>query len=96
MVIEEKFDKKTIEQIDTEIKRCVKGANKIENGNYILAMLLKDIKEGKVTNILEVAEWCFEKIKVGREVDYVLTKLEKNDMMDLSKEKEKTNEENRI
>lgn len=92
MVVEEKFDKKTIEQIDVEIKRCIKGANKIENGNYILAMLLKDIKEGKVTNILEVAEWCFEKIKVGREVNYVLTKLEKNDMMDLSKEKEKTNE----
>ena len=88
MIVEEKFDKKTIEQIDAEIKRCVKGANKIENGNYILAMLLKDIKEGKVTNILEVAEWCFEKIKVGREVDYVLTKLENNDMMDLSKEKE--------
>ena len=92
MIVEEKFDKKTIEQIDAEIKRCIKGANKIENGNYILAMLLKDIKEGKVTNILEVAEWCFEKIKVGREVNYVLTKLEKNDMMDLSKEKEKTNE----
>ena len=92
MIVEEKFDKKTIEQINAEIKRCIKGANKIENGNYILAMLLKDIKEGKVTNILEVAEWCFEKIKVGREVNYVLTKLEKNDMMDLSKEKEKTNE----
>jgi hypothetical protein len=92
MVIEEKFDKKTIEQIDAEIKRCVKGANKIENGNYILAMLLKDIKEGKVKNIVEVAEWCFEKINIGREVDYVLTKLEKNDIMDLSKEKEKTNE----
>lgn len=92
MVVEEKFDKKTIEQIDAEIKRCIKGANKIENGNYILAMLLKDIKEGKVTNILEVAEWCFEKIKVGREVNYVLTKLENNDMMDLSKEKEKINE----
>jgi hypothetical protein len=92
MIVEEKFDKKTIEQIDAEIKRCIKGANKIENGNYILAMLLKDIKEGKVTNILEVAEWCFEKIKVGREVNYVLTKLENHDMMDLSKEKEKTNE----
>ena len=92
MIVEEKFDKKTIEQIDAEIKRCVKGANKIENGNYILAMLLKDIKEGKVTNILEVAEWCFEKIKVGRETEYLLTKLKKDDMMDLSKEKEKINE----
>ena len=81
MVIEEKFDKKTIEQIDREIKSCVKGANKIENGNYILAMLLKDIREGKVTNILEVAEWCFEKIKIGKEVDYVLTKLEKDGKM---------------
>lgn len=92
MIVEEKFDKKTIEQIDAEIKRCVKGANKIENGNYILAMLLKDIKEGKVTNILEVAKWCFEKIKIGREADYLLTKAENNDIMNVEKEKEKTNE----
>lgn len=91
MVVEEKFDKKTIEQIDAEIKRCVKGANKIENGNYILAMLLNDMRQGKVTNIVEVAEWCFEKIKIGREVDYVLTKLENSDKM-ISEEKEKINE----
>ena len=89
----EKIDKKTIEQIDAEIQRCVKNSgSKIENGNYILAMLLKDIKEGKVTNLLEVAEWCFEKIKIGKETEYLLTKLKKDDMMDLSKEKEKTNE----
>ena len=88
MVIEEKFDKKTIEQIDAEIKRCVKGSNKIENGNYILAMLLKDMREGKVTNIVEVAEWCFEKIKIGREVNYLLTKGEDNDIMNVEKEKE--------
>ena len=81
MVVEEKFDKKTIEQIDAEIKRCVKGANKIENGNYILAMLLNDMRQGKVTNIVEVAEWCFEKIKIGREVNYILTKEENNDKM---------------
>ena len=78
MVVEEKFDKKTIEQIDAEIRSCVKGANKIENGNYILAMLLKDIREGKVTNIVEVAEWCFEKIKIGKEVDYVLKQMGEN------------------
>lgn len=78
MVIEDKFDKKTIEQIDNEIKNCVKGANKIENGNYILAMLLKDIREGKVTNIVEVVKWCFEKIKIGKEVNYILTKQEKD------------------
>lgn len=88
MVVEEKFDKKTIDQINEEIKRCVKGANKIENGNYILAMLLKDIRDRKVTNILEVTEWCFEKIKIGIETNYLLTKLEKYDMMNLSKEKE--------
>ena len=81
MLIEEKFDKKTIEQIDAEIKRCVKGSNKIENGNYILAMLLQDIRDRKVTNILEVTEWCFEKIKIGREVNYILTKEENSDMI---------------
>lgn len=82
MVIEEKFEQKTIDQINEEIKRCIKGSNKIENGNYILAMLLKDIRDRKVTNILEVAEWCFEKIKIGREVNYILTKDEKNDNME--------------
>lgn len=81
MIIEEKFEQKTIDQINDEIKRCVKGANKIENGNYILAMLLKDIRDRKVTNILEVVEWCFEKIKIGREVNYMLTKQEKDDKM---------------
>ena len=81
MVIEDKFEQKTIEQINEEIKRCVKGANKIENGNYILAMLLKDIRDRKVTNILEVVEWCFEKIKIGREVNYILTKQEKDGMI---------------
>ena len=45
MIVEEKFEQKTIDQINEEIKRCVKGANKIENGNYILAMLLKDIRD---------------------------------------------------
>ena len=79
MIVEEKFDKKTIEQIDAEIKQCVKRANKIENGNYILAMLLKDIKESKVNNLLEVTKWCFEKIKIGRELDYILTKEENDD-----------------
>lgn len=79
MIVEEKFEQKTIDQINEEIKRCVKGANKIENGNYILAMLLKDIRDRKVTNIVEVAEWCFEKIKIGREIDYMLTKDEKSD-----------------
>lgn len=83
MIIEEKFEQKTIDQINDEIKRCVKGSNKIENGNYILAMLLKDIRDRKVTNILEVVEWCFEKIKIGREVDYMLTKNTNSDNIGL-------------
>ena len=89
MIVEEKFDKKTIEQIDAEIQRCVKSSgNKIENGNYILAMLLKDIKEGTVNNLLDVTKWCFEKIKIGREVNYLLTKAEDDDIMNVEKEKE--------
>ena len=88
MVIEKKFDRKTLEQIDADIRTCVQGTNKIENGNYILAMLLKDMRDGKVTNIVEVAEWCFDKIKTGRNINYLLTKDKKDDMIDLSKEKE--------
>lgn len=82
MLIEEKFEQKTIDQINNEIKSCVKGVNKIENGNYILAMLLKDIRDRKVTNIVEVVEWCFEKIKIGKTVNYVLTKDKGGDIVD--------------
>ena len=89
MVIEEKFEPKTIEQINRDIALCVQGSNKIENGNYILAMLLQDIRDRKVTNIIEVVEWCFEKINIGREINYMLTKQENDGMMDLSKEKER-------
>lgn len=78
MVIEEKFDKKTIEQINRDIALCVQGSSKIENGNYILAMLLQDIKDGKVKTIVDVVKWCFEQINIGREVEYVLTKMEKD------------------
>ena len=67
--------KEEIEKIEKLIQKESQRRDKIENGNYILAMLLKDIREGKVTNIVEVAEWCFEKIKIGKEVDYVLKQM---------------------
>ena len=58
-------DKKTIEQINKEIQRCVERNTKIENGNYILAMLLKDIRDEKVKDVYEVAKWCFEMMKTN-------------------------------
>ena len=79
MITYDKLDIKTIEQIDRDIQNCVKkNGNKIENGNYILAMLLKDIRDGKVNDLLDVTKWCFEKIKIGREINYMLTKQEKD------------------
>lgn len=70
------MDIKTIEQINEEIKKCVKRSNKIENGNYILAMLLKDIRDGKVVDLMGVVRWCFETMKTGRLVDDVLRGME--------------------
>lgn len=70
------MDIKTIEQINEEIKKCVKRSNKIENGNYILAMLLKDIRDGKVVDLMGVVRWCFETMKTGRLVDDVLKGIE--------------------
>ena len=66
------MDIKTIEQINEEIRKSVKRSNKIENGNYILAMLLKDIRDGKILDLMGVVKWCFEMMKTGRLVDSVL------------------------
>jgi len=60
------MDFKTIEQINNEIRRTVKRTNKIENGNYILAMLLKDIRDGKVVDLMGVVRWCFEGIRTNK------------------------------
>lgn len=85
MITYNKLDKKTIEQIDRDIQNCVKeNGNRIENGNYILAMLLKDIRDGKVNDLLDVTKWCFEKIKIGKEINYLLTKEENNDKIGLT------------
>ena len=66
------LEQKTIEEINKDIRECVKSSNKIENGNYILAMLLKDIRDGKVVDIEGVVKWCFEGIKMNKLVSSVL------------------------
>lgn len=68
------LNEKMIEKIDREIVTTMPSSvNKIENSNYILSMLLKDIRDGKVTDILDVAEWCFDKINTARNINYLLT-----------------------
>ena len=65
------------EQMINKIDRYVvvsPSVNKIENSNYILAMLLKDIRDGKVTDILDVTEWCFDKINTARNIEYLMKK----------------------
>ena len=71
------MDIKTIEQINEEIKKSVSRSNKIENGNYILAMLLKDIRDGKVVDLMGVVRWCFDQLKTGRLVNSVLNDIGK-------------------
>lgn len=77
-----------IKQIDKEINSCnlKQGANKIENSNFIIVMLLRDIKEGKLNSIVDVAEWCFEKLKLNRELNYLLTKESIGDIIKEKKE----------
>ena len=71
------LEQKTIEEINKDIRECVKSSNKIENGNYILAMLLKDIRDGKVVDIEGVVRWCFEGIKMNKLVASVLKDIDK-------------------
>ena len=71
------MDIKTIEQINEEIRKSVSRSNKIENGNYILAMLLKDIRDGKVVDLMGVVRWCFDQLKTGRLVNSVLNDIGK-------------------
>jgi hypothetical protein len=47
------------------VKKNIKDSNKIENSNYILNMLISEIRSGKLKDIEEVAQWCFEKIKIN-------------------------------
>ena len=57
--------KEEIERIEGLIKKYSQRRNKIENSNYILAMELKEIREGRLNSIEDIAKWCFEMIKTG-------------------------------
>ena len=74
------LEQKTIDEINKDIRECVKSSNVIENGNYILAMLLKDIRDGKVTDIEGVVKWCFDNIKMGK----LIRSIEKGREHDIS------------
>lgn len=57
--------KEEIERIEGLIKKYSQRRNKIENSNYILAMELKEIREGRLNSVEDIAKWCFEMIKTG-------------------------------
>lgn len=57
--------KEEIAKIERLIKKESQRRDKIENGNYILAMLLKEISDGNLLTVEDIAKWCFEMIKVG-------------------------------
>ena len=57
--------KEEIEKIEKLIQKESQRRDKIENGNYILAMLLKEIKTGNLITVEAIAKWCFETIKTG-------------------------------
>ncbi len=54
-----------IEKLEQLINKYSQRRDKIENGNYILAMQLKAIKEGKLLTVEDVAKWDFEMMRVG-------------------------------
>lgn len=53
-----------IQEINT-IKQGIKDSNQIENSNYILNMLISEIRSGKIKDVEEVVQWCFDKIKIN-------------------------------
>jgi hypothetical protein len=53
-----------IQEINT-MKQGIKDSNQIENSNYILNMLISEIRSGKIKDVEEVVQWCFDKIKIN-------------------------------
>ena len=64
--------KDEISNIEKKILTESKKRGMIENGNYILAMELKEIREGKLNSVEDIAKWCFEMIKTGELVKDVM------------------------
>lgn len=64
--------KDEISNIEKKILTESKKRGMIENGNYILAMELKEIREGKLNTVEDIAKWCFEMIKTGKLVESVM------------------------
>ena len=63
--------KEEIAKLEQKIQQYSKKRNKIENANYILAMQIKDIQEGKLTNIEDIIKWDFEMIRMGDTVNQI-------------------------
>ena len=64
--------KDEISNIEKKILTESKKRGMIENGNYILAMELKEIREGRLNTVEDIAKWCFEMIKTGKLVESVI------------------------
>lgn len=64
--------KDEISNIEKKILTESKKRGMIENGNYILAMELKEIREGRLNSVEDIAKWCFEMIKTGELVKDVM------------------------
>ena len=64
--------KDEIINIEKKILTESKKRGMIENGNYILAMELKEIREGRLNSVEDIAKWCFEMIKTGELVKDVM------------------------
>lgn len=66
--------KEEISKLEEKILKESKRRTKIENGNYILAMQLKEIREGRLMSVEDIAKWDFEMIKTGELVGSITSK----------------------
>ena len=66
--------KTEIEKLEKMIEKEVNRRDKIENGNYILAMELKEIRDGNLKTVEDIAKWCFEMIKTGKMIKQITDK----------------------
>ena len=64
--------KEKINRIEKLIEKYSKRRDKIENGNYILAMELKKIQDGELRSVEDVVKWCFEMMRMGDEVRSIM------------------------
>ena len=63
--------KEEIEKLEKKIQKYSQRRNEIESANYIIAMQIKEIKDGKLMSIEDILKWDFDMLNVGEIVNQI-------------------------